>query len=79
MGLVSVLRIAWGIVAAILGLLCCPAILGVWLFVPVPPDMTALQDGESNVLYTLLFIASAVGFAWLARWCFTGRGFKQRS
>ncbi len=72
-------RIILGIIAVILACLSCVEILCFWFFVPISVGMTVLQEVESNVLYSLLFIAIAAGFAFLARWCFTGRGLKQRS
>lgn len=71
-------RIILGIIAVLLGLWSCVGILGVWFFVPYTSDWTVLQEVELNTLETLVIIAVAVGFALLARWCFTGRGFKRR-
>ncbi len=72
-----VFRVALGIIAVILACWSCVGIVGMWCFVPKTPDMNIMQEVEWNTLYTLMFVAIAVGFAWVARWCFTGRVFRR--
>jgi hypothetical protein len=66
-----------GIVAVILAGLSSVGILGGFL-IPKGNGSIAQQLSES-VLFAAGSAIVAGGFACLARWCFTGRGFKRRS
>jgi hypothetical protein len=70
-------RIVLGIITAILACLCCVGVPGSFLM-PKGLDTVAEQLLES-VLMAMGYAAVAAGFAYLSRWCFTGRGFKQRN
>lgn len=71
------LRIVLGIIAVLLACWSCVWILCSFL-VPKDPEPPARQLLES-VLMAMGCAAVAAGFAYLSRWCFTGRGFKQRN
>ena len=70
-------RIALGIIAVLLACWSCSGILGSFL-VPSLSPMNTWQNLAWRVLMAMGFLAVAIGFALLARWCFTGRGFKRR-
>jgi len=71
------LRITLGIIATLLACWPCVGILGSFL---LPGKDTGSVAGDLAVAAPLaaLFAALAAGFTFLARWCFTGRGFKRR-
>jgi hypothetical protein len=66
-------RIALGVVAALLGLWSGVMVVGTFL-VPCECPMDTWQSLGRQVLTSIGFLAVAIGFALLARWCFTGRG-----
>jgi hypothetical protein len=72
-----VLRIFLGIIAAILACWSCVGIPGSFL-VPGADTGTVAGDLVVHLPFAILMAAITVGFAFLARWCFTGRGFKRR-
>jgi hypothetical protein len=72
-----ILRIVLGIVAAILACLSCLEVPMPFL-VPCECDMTTAKYIALQFLMAAGFLIVAAGFAFGARWCFTGRGFKKR-
>jgi hypothetical protein len=77
MKLACAFRVALGIILAILAGWSCLGILGSFL-VPCECDMTTTRYFLSQVFMATGFALVAAVFAWAARWCFTGRGFKKR-
>ena len=69
-------RVVLGIVASILGLWSSVGILGAFL-VPCECPMDTPQYLGQQLILSMGFLAVAIGFGFLARWCFTGRSFKR--
>jgi hypothetical protein len=78
MRLSKLFRIVLGIMAALLGLWSCVGIPGAFL-VPKGTDESVARQLMDSMLMALGFAVVAACFAYLARWSFTGRGFKRRN
>jgi energy-converting hydrogenase Eha subunit B len=79
MRVVSVFRIALGVVATLVACWCFVVIVGAWFLFPDWPGRTAAQDLEFRVAMTLGCIAVGAICGWLAEWCFFRQGPNQRN
>jgi len=66
------IRIALGVVAALLVCYCGLVIFGVWFLVPKWPGYSVTHDLTVRLAMTLGCIAFGVGGFYLAMWCFFG-------
>jgi len=66
-----------GIIGVLLACWSCVGIPGAFL-VPSESPMDTVQNLVWRVLMAMGCLAIALGFALLARWCFTGQGFRRR-